>query len=205
MAATEKMTYAKAISNVAKHTVVTKSKPASAHALGGRPDGSSGERGRTDVFDAPTVQTAKKQRKVKTSTFSIGCQTDPEPVEAVTQTTMDCASQTEKLPEEISTQTTTDVEIQTCQIAETFDEKDKFVIAAIHDMMTLISRYMSRRMAADAVYKIVFGRFDKKALEYMKQHKYWEKYNESDGSSEEESDGEEDKAKETSEQSADKC
>jgi hypothetical protein len=97
-----KMNYAEAIKTVVGRptSVVTKSarKPDSAQTN----QVSNGACGRADVIDAPVVKSWPMFRRTaiptKSSTTSTGCQTDPEPVEAVTQTTMDCASQTEDMP-----------------------------------------------------------------------------------------------------------
>ena len=70
-------------------------------------------------------------------TGSPGCQTDPEPVEAVTQTTMDRACQTEVMPEGNTIRTLIDVEIQTVKVVENFNEADKFVVGAMHEMVAL--------------------------------------------------------------------
>jgi hypothetical protein len=170
-----KMNYAEAIKSVVGKPTEVKSNPDSACALGGRPD-STARSGRADVIEATVAKPAKKQWKLKSQTCSTACQTDPEPVEAVTQTSMDCATQTEALPEEKAIQTSTDAEMQTSEEEENFDDDDKFVIAAMHDMITMISRHTSRRMMNDGVYKEVFQRFDQDAITIMKEHQYWENY-----------------------------
>ena len=187
--ATEKMSYAKAICSVAKPNVV-KTKPDSARALGGRPDSTvrcRPMRGRADVIEATIAKPVKMQWKLKSSTCSIACQTDPEPVEVMTQTTMDCASQTEDIPAEKSVQTSADAEQQTAKVGEEFAEEDKFAIAALFDMVDLMHRYASRRITKAAVYAERFERFDSQAYQVMRKRNYWPESESDDDEDEEDS------------------
>jgi len=187
--ATEKMTYAKAICSVAKPNAV-KTKPDSAHALGGRPD-SRPMQSRADVIEAPAVKLWPKYRRTaiptKSLTTSTGCQTDPEPVEVTTQTTMDCACQTEEIPAEKSVQTSADAEQQTAKVGEEFSEEDKFAIAALFDMVDLMHRYASRRITKAAVYAERFERFDSQAYQVMRKRNYWPESESDDDEDEEDS------------------
>jgi len=190
--AEDKMTYAKALSSVVK-SKDTKTKPDSAHALGGRPDSTA--IGRADVIEATgrdarpiyLAAVVEQRRTARKSTCSTECQTEPEVVTVVTQTSAECSTQTESLPEERACQTSTDVEIQTVKVSENFDAEDKYAMASVFEMIGLMLNYVNQRVRTDSHYERVRRQFQRSFKSIIERNYMQDESDDSDESDDEES------------------
>ena len=80
--------------------------------------------------------------------------------------------------------------MQTVEVVEKFNEADKFIIAAMHQMITLMFNFTGRKLRSDPDFPRIRKQFDQ-TFDTMKANAYWQVLNareeESDSSPEEES------------------
>ena len=73
--------------------------------------------------------------------MSIETQTEPEPIEAMTQTTREAESQTKALPKEKAVQTSKDLESQTVEVEMTLEQEDKFIMTTFLFAISMLVKH----------------------------------------------------------------
>jgi len=92
--------------------------------------------------------------------ISVEIQTDPEPVETMTQTTRDAESQTTALPKEKAVQTSKDTEMQTVDMEMAMEQEDKFISATFLFAISKLVKHADQSLLEDEEFKLLKDRYD---------------------------------------------